>query len=352
MAWGLFYQTVNIGGWVGPLVAAFMRTRWGWKSVFFANSAIIGLNFLLLVTYREPKKAERLARAKQAKTDNVKRESLWRESLRELQKKHVWLYLLIFSGFWFMFNSLFDVLPLHIRDWVDTQQIVNDLFGAGGTHNSVWKFLLGMNKEGTAINPEGMLNLNAALIMTTCFLFAWVSGRMRATTSMVVGTLFCTVAMFLSGYSSLGWMSFAAIMIFSSGEMLSSPKFSEFIGNFAPGDKKAMYLGFSQIPLAIGWTLEGKLGAKLYGLFASKENFARDLLVERGMPKVQVDAIKQGEAFDALVKFTHLSPAELTKTLHDSHNVGAMWLVMATVGAITAVSIYAYGRWIRTLARS
>ena len=31
-----------------------------------------------------------------------------------------------------------------------------------------------------------------------------------------------------------------------------------------PADKKAMYLGFSQIPVAIGWTLEGKLGPSLY----------------------------------------------------------------------------------------
>jgi len=74
---------------------------------------------------------------------------------------------------------------------------------------------------------------------------------------------------------------FAAIASFSIGEMLSSPKFSEFIGNFAPHDKKAMYLGFSQIPLAVGWTLEGFLGPWLYGVFASKDAFSRELLVER-----------------------------------------------------------------------
>ena len=66
---------------------------------------------------------------------------------------------------------------------------MNSLFRTGGTNNPVIKFFLGMNADGTDINPEGMLNLNAGLIMITCFFFAYLSGLMRATTSMVVGTL-------------------------------------------------------------------------------------------------------------------------------------------------------------------
>ena len=61
MAWGIFYQTVNIGGWIGPLIALQMRLL-DWKYVFYINAAVICCNFLLLLTYREPGKAERLAR--------------------------------------------------------------------------------------------------------------------------------------------------------------------------------------------------------------------------------------------------------------------------------------------------
>src|SRR6185295_7225927 len=118
MAWGIFYQTVNIGGFLGPLVAGYMR-KMEWRYVFFACAAIICCNFLLLVTYREPGKAERLARARQEREGSRPRQSLARESLRELRKPHIWSYLAIMSGFWFMFNSLFDVLPAHIDDWVD-----------------------------------------------------------------------------------------------------------------------------------------------------------------------------------------------------------------------------------------
>ena len=352
MAWGIFYQTVNIGGFMGPLLAGAMR-KLAWSNVFFACAAIICLNFLLLLTYKEPDKDERLARAARIKGGEEKQESLLVDSLRELAKPHVWIYLAIFSGFWFMFNALFDVLPVHIKEWVDTRDIVSTLFGTGGTDSEFVKFFVVMNAEGTEILPEGMLNLNAGLIMITCFMFAALSSKMRATTSMVVGTLLATAAIFLSGFSTIGWFSVAAILLFSIGEMLSSPKFSEFIGNFAPDDKKAMYLGFSQIPLAVGWTLEGWLGPKLYEVFASKEVFSREYLVEAGTNADLAGLIPQGEIFMSLNEFTGSVPVTMTSTLYQANatSVGTVWYIMAAVGLLSAFGIYMYGRWILTLGK-
>lgn len=346
MAWGVFYQTVNIGGFLGPLVAGYMR-KMEWRYVFLACAGIIALNFLMLLIYTEPGKAERLERAR-LEADAPKR-SLLAESMAELRKPHVWPYLLIFAGFWFMFNSLFDVLPAYIEDWVDTRDIVATLFGTGGTDSALVKFFVVMNKDGTEILPEGMLNINALGIMLTCFVFAWVSGRMRAIHSMVLGTLLASLAMLLSGYSVLGWVSVGAIAVFSVGEMLSSPKFSEYIGNFAPADKKAMYLGFSQIPLAIGWTLEGKIGPRMYDTMASKENFSRQMLADRGLSAADLEAIPQGEAFPKLVEALQQSPHEVTAMLYAAHQPGVIWYVMAAVGVASAIGIAWYGRWVKTL---
>jgi MFS family permease len=382
MAWGIFYQTVNIGGFLGPLVAAFMRSRLGWDALFYVCAGIISLNFLLLCTYREVGKAERLELNRKVRAGEVDRPDLVRDSLRELLRPHVWTYLLLFSGFWFMFMALFDVLPAHIDDWVDTRVIVETVSPSGPVENPVLRFLFGMNPEGTEIMPEGLLNINAGLIMLTCFFFAHISGLMRATTSMVVGTLFATGSMMVFGSTTFGWAVFGAICIFSIGEMLSSPKFSEFIGNFAPTDKKAMYLGFSQVPVAIGWTLEGKIGPMLYDVFASKDRFARELLAERlgagtaalpagetldewsgrvqmtpaemsemaaGDAQAFVEAIPQGEAFDWLVIATGEAAETLQATLAASHSIGAVWHIMAIVGAVSAMGIWVYGKWVRTL---
>lgn len=344
VAWGVFYQTVNIGGFLGPLLAAQLR-QLDWQYVFFACAAIISLNFLMLLMYKEPGKEERLALRQRVQDGEVTQAPLWRDSLHEFLRPEIWRYLLVFSGFWFMFNAFFDVLPAHIDDWVDTSVIVSDLFGDGGTQNQVAIFFLGMNQDGLSINPEGLLNLNAGLIMLVCFAVAGLSAKVSAINSMIIGTTLATGALFLIGGVNWAWMMVIGILLFSMGEMLSSPKFLEFLGNIAPPDKKAMYLGFSQFPAGIGWTLEGYIGPTLYDRWASKERFSRELLAERGMDNVSVAAIPNGEAFSHLVAFTGEAPAALTRLLYDTHNIGAVWYLMGGVGIASAVGIYLYGRW-------
>jgi len=352
-AWGIFYQTVNIGGWIGPLIALQMRLM-DWKYVFYTNAGVISLNFVLLLTYREPGKEERLARRQRIREGKEQSRHLLRETLDELKKPHLTLYLGIFSVWWLMFPMLWDVLPRYVEDWVDTSGLVTFLFGPEGAHNSVTKFLLGMDKGGHAIQPEGIVNINAGMIMLTCFLFGGLSARMRATTSMVVGTAFVSMALFLLGATTQAGFAVVALVIFSIGEMLASPKFLEFLGNIAPPDKKAMWLGFSQAPLLLGWAAEGKLGPKLYDLFSSKDLFARQMLVKLGMAPdaVTTEVLPPGEGFKKLVEFSGQSPQALTQQLYHSHPVGLTWFLFAGVGVLAGIMIFVYGRWVARLARA
>jgi proton-dependent oligopeptide transporter, POT family len=351
MAWGIFYQTVNVGGWIGPLIALHMRTM-KWEYVFYTNAAFICVNFLLLLTYREPGKEERLARERRIRDGQERRRNLVVESLGELRKPHLALYLAIFSVWWFMFPMLWDVLPKYVDDWVDTRTLVATVFGPGGAHSGVVRFLLGMDASGHAIQPEGIVNINSAMIMVTCFLFAGWSARMRATTSMLLGTVFIAAALGMFGATRTAGWSILAMISFSAGEMFASPKYLEFLGNIAPPDKKAMWSGFSQAPILIGWTIEGKLGPQLYQWFSSKDDFARELLVARGMTPSQVTekAIPVGEAFTRLVARTGEPAEALTRKLYESHHVGLTWYVFAAVGVASGVMIWLYGRWISRLA--
>ena len=345
MAWGIFYQTVNIGGWLGPLVAAQLR-QLSWDNLFYACAIIISLNFILLLTYKEPNIEERLARKQQIKEGKLKQDNLIKESLRELAKPELLVFLLIMSGFWFMFNAFFDVLPLHIRDWVDTSTIVSDLFGKDGTTSTFWIFILGMNNEGTQIMPEGLVNANAGLIMLTCFLYAHMSGKLRAVNSIILGTLLQAITFVMFGYDTAAWVILIGILIFSSGEMFSSPKFLEYIGNFAPADKKAMYLGFSQLPQAVGWAAESYVGPWLYDNFAAKDSLSRNYLLENGHDLATVQGIPIGEAFTYLVSVSSASEAEITQILYETNNVGFVWDIMAIAAFVTAIGLYFYGKWI------
>lgn len=382
MAWGVFYQTVNIGGWIGPLIALQMRLL-DWKYVFYINAAAICCNFLLLLTYREPGKEKRLARQQRIRegkeeeqdfamdAEELKQLELapwpvylitfpacWSlnfalSSLKELRKPHLMGYLLIFSLWWLMFPMLWDVLPKYVEDWVDTAPMVKFLFGSQGTHSGFWKFFLGMDENGQTIQPEGIVNINAGMIMLTCFIFAGLSAKMRATTSLLVGTVFIIAALTLFGATNLVGFAVLAMIVFSIGEMLASPKFSEFLGNIAPPDKKAMWIGFSQAPILIGWTIEGKLGPQLYQIFSTKDELARQMLVQRGLlspEQVSEKALPIGEAFLRLVRLTGESPQKLTETLYQTHHIGLTWFVFALIGVASAFMIYFYGRWIQKLA--
>jgi len=54
MGFGIFYMMVNIGGFVGPIVAGIVR-GWDWNYVFIASSVWIAINiFLVLIFYKEP----------------------------------------------------------------------------------------------------------------------------------------------------------------------------------------------------------------------------------------------------------------------------------------------------------
>jgi POT family proton-dependent oligopeptide transporter len=96
---------------------------------------------------------------------------------------------------------------------------------------------------------------------------------------------------------------------------------------------------------------ESKLGPWLYDVYASKDQFSRDLLAQLGVGDVSPAAIPQGEAFQYLVKHTGRDPFELTRQLYESHNVSMVWDIMAIVGILSAIGIWLYGRWIRELAR-
>ncbi|BDY06272.1 MFS transporter [Ferrimonas sp. YFM] len=345
MAWGIFYQLVNIGGFLGPLVAVQLR-QLSWDHLFFACAAIISLNFLFLLMYTEPDKQERLERKAAVKAGQIKQQALWKDSLNEIRKPLVFGYMFAFSGFWFMFNAMFDVLPVHIKEWVDTSTIVTDIFGAGGTQNPFLIGLMGLNHEGTKVMPDFMMSINSIMIATCCFLVAAGTARFRIMSSMLAGALFCTGAMLLVGFTPGAWFMIVSIVVFSLGEMLLSPKKGEFMGNIAPADKKAMYLGFVMLPQGIGWTLEGFIAPWLYDMFASKERISRDYLAELGMAKDTVAGIPQGEAFDRLVAFANSTPELMTQTLYQANNIGMAWYIIATVGAISAVGIYIYAKMV------
>lgn len=265
MGWGLFYQAVNVGAAMGAYVPLFTRDVWGWHAVFWGCSAIVLSNLVPLFFYEDPRDERASARDERGVGRLV-----W-ESLRELFTSPVLLgFILISAGFWFTFHQLFDLLPNYVDDWTDSSGLLASLGRLFGQDTWVAEGEAGVN-----IPQERLLNLNALMIMTTMFLFAWVSSRMRVLVSTVVGMGVATAALLVLMRSAEVYAILLGVVVFTVGEMLSSPKRLEYLASLAPPGKRALYLGYANMPDGIGWVLGSLLAGATYEEKGDKINLAR-----------------------------------------------------------------------------
>ncbi|RME36779.1 MAG: MFS transporter, partial [Planctomycetota bacterium] len=130
---------------------------------------------------------------------------------------------------------------------------------------------------GRQVNPEYIVNIDAGAIVLFQVLISYLMGRFHRFTTMVVGMVIAAVGIGLSafaggegmvGVGAIVWVAAAGILIFAFGEMMASPTSQEYIGRIAPQDKKALYMGYYFVAVALGNLFAGILSGELYGYFA------------------------------------------------------------------------------------
>lgn len=179
------------------------------------------------------------------------------------------LFLLIMSGFWTCFNQIFYTLPLHIRDFTDTGDVLNGLTAflrAIGLNAFAESLNQSMVKPGQ-MNPEYMVNINAGAIIFFQVLVSYLVTRLKPFTTIFWGTLITIGSFSLLVFGYTGWIVVAGILVFSFGEMMASPKAKEYTGRIAPPDKVAMYMGYFYWCVALGNLFGGILSGQLYARF-------------------------------------------------------------------------------------
>jgi len=197
LGFGIFYTMVNVGGFLGPLIAGYVRVI-GWDMVFVMSSLWIAINFIpALFFYKEPveqntdKKSfsEVLREARQVLGNGrlalliipiiiclmisakgvfsaqsfligtalwITVNLIW-DKLSVTSDSNHWLrekvtlgnipflsYLMILAGFWTVYFQLFITTPLYIRDFVNTTDLVQFMT----VYTPSWlDFLAGVNVE-------------------------------------------------------------------------------------------------------------------------------------------------------------------------------------------------------------
>jgi len=122
-------------------------------------------------------------------------------------------------------------------------------------------------------------------------------------------------------------------------EMLSSPKMNEYLGVIAPPDKKALYMGYANIPIAIGWAYGAWFAGQIYESSGEKAGLALRYL-ERELHLAHLPG--REAAFAKLMQETGWSASEATRRLWDAYEPSQVWtpFVISLVGAAVAIFVF------------
>lgn len=326
IGWGTFYMLVNVGGFLGPPLAHFLY-GWSWPMVFYGCAVIVSLNFLMLFTYREvPAGGDQRGGPLH----------ILAITARNILNMRLVIFIVIMSGFWLMFMQLFDMLPNFIVDWVDSSKMVAAL------HIPDW-MLQANSPRAPQLSQEWMINFNAGFIIVAVVFVSWLVSRMRRVTSILLGITIGSIGLVFAGFTTSGYLCMLGILTFSVGEMLASPKMNEYLGVIAPEGQKGLYMGYANIPVAVGWGYGSLLGGQVYDKMGDKANLALDYLAKN----FNVTDVPRPEAMARLQELTGLDPVKATTLLWDAYDPYKLWYQFAAVGILSAVGMVFYSRWIR-----
>lgn len=332
--WGLFYQMVNIGGFIGPLLAGYLRIL-EWEYVFLACSIGIALNFIPLFFFKEP---DHHGESESRSIGRV----LW-DAVCGLLEPRLFFFTIAFAGFWLMFYQLFDILPNFIDDWVDSRGAADFLIGIFGQG----AIPVGEAANAGNLTQEWIINFNAFLISIFAFAMGYITGKVRSLTAIIVGIAISAAAIYMLGMSMNGWWTLLAVGIFSLGEMSASPTKMRYLAAIAPPGKEGLYMGYVNFTVGIGWSIGSIVAGSLYETGGDKINLARKYLAENNYLSADAaDALDRGEVLDVFTQTVEGNPDawQTRDILWNAYDPEAMWLLFTIIGLASMFLIMVYDR--------
>ncbi|HPR57057.1 MAG TPA: MFS transporter [Bacteroidales bacterium] len=333
IGFGIFYMMVNIGAFVGPIVASKLRGL-DWQYVFFASSLVSVVNLIiLLLFFKEPSREQNKLPLGKSMA------GIFKNIITALGDVRFLIFLIIITGFWTMYNQLFYTLPVFIDQWMDTSVLYNFI------HDLQPGLARAAGTAGGTIAPEMLTNIDAFyIIIFQVFVSAFVM-KYKPLNVMMSGILVNTVGLVLTFYTNNPFFLFFSILIFGLGEMASSPKITEYIGKIAPKEKVALYMGASFLPMAGGNFFAGILSGDVYGKMSDKITLLQREIAQRKLdiPPIS-ENFTQNDFISQSADLMNLTNQELTSYLWNTYHPESIWMVFAGIGFGTVLLLWLYDR--------
>ncbi len=247
---GIYYWMVNAGAFLSPILVSYLK-GFSWSYVFTASAAWCALMLILtFLAYKEPERP----------TSTKGFGAIFSDAALVLADWRFVLMIVIYSGFWLLYFQFMGTVLWYMLDHVNMAPVdafltsIARRFGSGAE---------------LRFDVAYITSLEAGSIIVLQVLVSRIVKNARALPTMIAGIGMGTVGFMLLSFSENAWVFIAAIIVFSIGEMTAHPKYFSYVGQIAPKDKVAVYMGFSFLYGIIGSLVGTNLGAFLYAKIAT-----------------------------------------------------------------------------------
>ncbi len=298
IGFGIFYMVINIGSLFGRGVSFVMRKQFDLSyifavSVFFSILAF----FAVLFFYTDPEKEF-------GQADKKPRKSIFRilkDMILVLKNTRFLMFLIVSSGFFFIYSQVYNVLPLYLKKVVELDPAV-DLITMANPFVIVF-FQLLITKKFGKMKPINSIIVGIVIIgisMVINLIPIFMSGGVRTLTLgefIPLGSLFIVLTVALIAF----------------GELFTAARTYEYIGALAPKGQEGLFLGYANLPMAIGAIIGGPAGAFIFNEIMCK------------------NAVKLDSGLLELNTFWN--------------SMG--WIILMGIGFASAFSMWVYNRWLK-----
>lgn len=259
LGFGIFYMVINIGSISGRGVSYFIRTNFGIPAIFTYAATVFALIGLIIVVfiYREPEYVS--DGKKDGQVVNKKTLGQAIGGIFYVLKNIKFVFFLIVIGlFWFIYVQIYNLIPLFLR-FIDPAAPVEIYTLANPVMIVTFQLLITkLTKKWTTIK-----SILIGVIVTTIGMLINIIPILLFTDIARKVTLW-EIMIPLAGIFMI--LSLASMAV---GEMMLSPRMFEYIGAIAPKGEEGLYLGYANLPIAIGTIVGSPIGGALFEYFIS-----------------------------------------------------------------------------------
>ncbi|HWR16725.1 MAG TPA: MFS transporter [Terriglobales bacterium] len=278
IGYSIYYTMVNVGGFLGPLVAAWAHKHMGVQNVYrVAAIAVFAMFFVVLFFFKEPRKAgdapppsvAEVARNFCVVLGNYRlvlpvlaiavlvgiASMVWHFSVPWWAwlilvaaflagiSKFMW-FLVLFTGYWIVFWQQFISVPGYVHRFIDPD-----------------------------VSVELILAVDGLTVITLTIAVNALTRKIPALMAVIVGTVITSMAWVVLALVPTVWGAVLSIFVLALGEITQSPRYYEYISRLAPPGQQGTYMGFAFLPIGIGSLIGGWFGGKMahyYGEVVNK----------------------------------------------------------------------------------